>query len=254
VNLLALAELRVQGFSIRSYSKHDESHNGADWEWWFGSFGGTWIGFRVQAKVLNLVSDRFEHLHYAPRNRAFNQRERLVNSALASDPPRIPLYCLYAHWSKQQCYGRTRLPLNCPDRGCSIVSPMSVSALWQVKRDHLHDLFPDMHPWHNLVCPGSMEKEFSQTVRGTALQIVRESVERDAVPSGESRFAERQLALYASTDSGLLTSIASIQPVRRPPDYVLDLGRGDLSRISGDEKQNSDLDLAGVTVFARESQ
>jgi len=101
LNLLKLSEVRMPGFSVRSFSKRLEGENGADWEWWFGRRDGTWLGFRIQAKVLNLDSDRFEHLHYGPRRAGGTQAEQLVRSAFNADPPRVPLYCLYSHWFKR---------------------------------------------------------------------------------------------------------------------------------------------------------
>ena len=49
-------------FSIREFTKQQEAINGADfeWDWYFvDSSGKNWLGFRIQAKVLNLKSNRF---------------------------------------------------------------------------------------------------------------------------------------------------------------------------------------------------
>lgn len=49
-------------FALRHFTKAQESKNGADyeWDWYFvDKTGKKWLGFRIQAKILNLKSNRF---------------------------------------------------------------------------------------------------------------------------------------------------------------------------------------------------
>ena len=50
------------------FTKRREGVNGADWEWWLTNKSRSlWLGLRVQAKVLHLANNTFEHLHYRRR-------------------------------------------------------------------------------------------------------------------------------------------------------------------------------------------
>jgi len=52
---------------VDTFTRHKEAVNGSDWEWWFTGTSGKWLGMRVQAKVLNLKSEKYEHLYHANR-------------------------------------------------------------------------------------------------------------------------------------------------------------------------------------------
>jgi hypothetical protein len=47
-----------------TFTKPKEAVTGADWEWRLTGPSDDWLGFRVQAKVIELQSSRYEHLHY----------------------------------------------------------------------------------------------------------------------------------------------------------------------------------------------
>lgn len=62
--ILNMKKWGARKIAIKTFTRHQESVNGSDWEWWFTGPSGAWLGMRVQAKVLNLASAKYEHLHY----------------------------------------------------------------------------------------------------------------------------------------------------------------------------------------------
>jgi hypothetical protein len=96
LNILALKSLHPTEIYCQTFSKPQEGINGADWEWWLTNpTRSRWLGLRVQAKVLELKSDTFAHLHYRPKRGRAYQSTRLKAAAEADGL--IPLYCMYAH-------------------------------------------------------------------------------------------------------------------------------------------------------------
>ena len=64
INLLELKLSHPSEVITTTFTKPKEGTTGADWEWWFTGSSGYWLGFRVQAKIIELQSSVFEHLHY----------------------------------------------------------------------------------------------------------------------------------------------------------------------------------------------
>ncbi len=250
LNLLKLSEVRITGFSVHSFSKRAEFEIGADWEWWFGRVNGPWLGFRVQAKVLNLNSDRFEHLHYGPRKGSGTQAEQLVRSAFQSDPPRIPLYCMYAHWCKRQCYRGVQLPLGHSFHGCSLLSPAVVHTLQAEQRDHLHDVFPAMWPWHKLVARVPRETEFADNIQALVIDILSEHKRQKAHPAHGVIPVSGSVKLPpARMSAEFYASLTKIKPVRMPPAYVTRVLQQKFSD-SAIAQSEADPQLAGAIVIA----
>jgi hypothetical protein len=156
INLLGLKLHQSQNIIVHSFSKPAEGRNGADWEWWLtNAAANQWLGFRVQAKVLDLKTDTFKHLHFrSGRGKKLYQLEKLKNQSNANRM--IPLYCFYAH---------TPGPSNIVDqvtekftretalRGCSLATLESVEHLQhQNKSNKLEAVMGISEPWHRLVC------------------------------------------------------------------------------------------------------
>jgi hypothetical protein len=155
-----LVELRRKcSTHVRIYpcTQHEETQNGADWEWWITDDHIRWTGYRIQAKVINLVSNEFKQLHYS-KDGIF-QNDKLITSALQnSDKPRlIPLYCLFLRWSHNSNQIREYLPKYDSRAkrlyGCSLLSALRVSELQTENQKHLENVLSRLHPWHELVCP-----------------------------------------------------------------------------------------------------
>jgi hypothetical protein len=138
----------------KEFTKPQEGVNGADWEWWFNS-GSQWIGFRVQAKIINSNSNEFEHLHYRNRNTGIYQCDKLIQNALAQPIPRIPLYCLYLQTPDLSLLTNWicgTYPQNRRLWGCSLISAFEVKKLRSSNLKHLANLEAFLRPWHCLVC------------------------------------------------------------------------------------------------------
>jgi len=82
------------GFEVKTFTRREEKKSGADWEWWFGSTGGLWLGMRVQAKIINPRTHAFDYLHH---NHGI-QTTTLIDAA--AEKALIPLYCLYTYWAR----------------------------------------------------------------------------------------------------------------------------------------------------------
>lgn len=139
----------------RTFNKREEGVVGADWEWWFTNASRSqWLGFRVQAKVLDLASCRYLHLHYRQKDGTY-QLDRLVASARGAGA--TPLYCLYSQW-----VGSPSPPVRCltygpatESYGCALLPIMAVGRLRTASAaDSLAAVLPDTVPWHCLVCCG----------------------------------------------------------------------------------------------------
>lgn len=130
LNMLALKKHHPNEVSIKVFTKNMEGEVGADWEWWFHLNRTNWIGYRVQAKIINIHSNEFEHLHY--KSKGTYQCDKLIANALKATQKTIPLYCFYLHSETPFTPGRK----NCicykhisELYGCSLTSAFSVKTL-----------------------------------------------------------------------------------------------------------------------------
>lgn len=152
-NVLNL-KLRHPEVETTTFSKWDEGLNGADWEWWFTDGAGRWIGFRVQAKVLDICTGNFEHLYYQKDKSSLSQCDKLI-AAAASDTayPCYPLYAFYVHDEDLPDQPHLRAGLSRELYGCSLVSAYEVrSGKLARKPRSLSDWQGNIWPWHELVC------------------------------------------------------------------------------------------------------
>jgi hypothetical protein len=227
LNLLAIKFQHRAEIYTRTFSKWKEGKNGADWEWWITDSTRTrWAGFRVQAKVLDLRSNRFRHLHYT--RKGFRQINKLEKSALAAGL--IPLYCLYLRLDAYHEPLRPP-PLGLKESsllfGCSLVALPKVRALGRTQ--DLQSVLPHCAPWHHLVCDAS----------GAARDL----------PTNAWDFAHRIDAHHVGmTDAlrgGFLRSLED-----PPPAYVLDVLSSDESDVQF-QPEPPDRDLGGILVIAQ---
>ncbi|SRR5258706_6911292 len=224
--MLRLQETKSPYLRVKSFSKKQESRTGADWEWWLGS-PGSWVGFRLQAKVINFSSDRFEHLYYVPPG-GVPQYQRLLDDALHAWPRRIPLYCLYIHWQQSIGYRRTSRA------GCSFLSPLLVRSLAPQPKRGLADLYEYTRPWHELVCPQNAPS-VRQSLAAGVLSSVRQLYE-------ESRSAD-PVGVFNPNEGAFQELFLDMRPASDVPAYVQQVRVGEQPVIEDDPQ------LEGVTVF-----
>jgi len=164
------------------FNKFDEGKNGADWEWWFRDIHGFWIGVRVQAKIIDIKTDGFEHLHYKKLKKY--QSEKIITEALTSTPPRIPLYSLYTQWDDRTVLANwtCSFPRYVDLYGCSIMSAFDVYKRRLTDTKDLKSLLVDMRPWHCLVCckgfspSGQLTERIESYVKNSFFQGIDDSL------------------------------------------------------------------------------
>lgn len=95
-NLLELQFLNP--FEIRSqkHSNVKEGKTGADWEWWLNT-DDNWLGFRIQAKKLDIKKMEYKELDYINK-KGEKQIDLLIKDALDNSPPLFLLYVFYNNW------------------------------------------------------------------------------------------------------------------------------------------------------------
>ncbi|MEX3853699.1 DUF6615 family protein [Paraburkholderia sp. BR10923] len=155
INILELKDRHGSEIYSQTFSKHQEGLNGADWEWWLTNQArSSWLGLRVQAKVLHLQSNSFAHLHYRSGKRKAYQLGKLKRAS--SRDGLVPLYCLYAHEPQSvKLIGRScRSFVHTTESfGCAIAPLRHIESLQ--KKGETNDLASVMAgavPWHCLVC------------------------------------------------------------------------------------------------------
>lgn len=232
-NMLEL-KLRHSGqIRTKVFTKRQEGINGADWEWWFKGLSNTWIGFRVQAKILNIQTNEFEHLHYQTPRTGIYQSDKLIANALSGVIPRIPLYCLFLQTSDNgrlnnwNCRTIARLK---DFYGCSLTSAFTIRKLRANNDKHIADLENYIEPWHCLVCcNGYGNSDFITNIQAYALNTF--SLDDD----GEN-------SLDLDIPENFITE--------KPPSYVLALLENEIN----DNIQPPDKELDGVTLIMEKEE
>lgn len=88
-NLLEM-DRRVPDLHVKRFNRHEESKNGADWEWWIGE-GPSWMCLRIQAKRVDGRTYR-QLDHHGVRDGDF-QYDTLIREAQI--PGIHPLYVFF---------------------------------------------------------------------------------------------------------------------------------------------------------------
>jgi hypothetical protein len=86
----------VPTVAIEKHHRGRESRTGADWEWWVGR-PGEYLGFRVQAKILDPAAHAYNSL-YSSTAKALFQVDKLIASAESAVGTTFPIYVFYNYW------------------------------------------------------------------------------------------------------------------------------------------------------------
>ena len=218
INLLEIRTRHQTEVKTKTFTKVQESMEGADWEWWLTGASRQWLGFRVQAKVIDVRSNRYEQLHYkTPSGKP--QSTLLCERAAALSPRRIPLYCLYSHWggSYSEFYNAGGSLAEAPEAfGCCLIDAMYIRKSHGVPgQDTMSSLLKQMVPWHHLFCVESF---------------------------GGNDLATRALAVWQETIRSEQVSDFSVELVSEPPSYVTALIHNELIEAP-------DETLRTITIF-----
>ena len=219
INLLELKDRHPKEVITQVFTKPQEGINGADWEWWLTNASRSqWLGLRVQAKVLDLSTNDFKHLHY--RNGRAYQATKLQSTC--SRLGLVPLYCLYIQSDEDnrfldQCSSFANVK---ESFGCSLVSVRVVNSLRKAGfRRQLSDLVSQCVPWHCLVCC--------------------EGYGGNSLPERGWEFLHAALDIQPSPQ--ISENVLQVGVRREPPSYILRLLDQPLS-------ESPDLALRGIVV------
>ena len=151
---------------IKTFTKTEESVNGADWAFWFAGFSGAGIGVRIQAKRYFRSEGRYKSLYHQ------SDKQRLHSEGTGSFTPNqcevllthrdglVPIYVFYnpntlaiydVHRPHRNLvWWRYCFPYHDRVWGISAASALAVKqARWG--KDNRPGDFP-MVPWHCLLC------------------------------------------------------------------------------------------------------
>lgn len=239
LNLLELKLHHSAEVKTRTFTKPAEARSGADWEWWFTG-QGQWLGFRIQAKVLELDTDTFPHLHY--RNSRDYQSNILITSSLSAEIPMIPMYCMYLQRSDivqdhaEACGSFGTTP---ESYGISLLSAFEVLRFRPTVG--LTGIWSSLRPWHCLPCCSGFSSR-GRSLPGRVLDFwkatyLRQDRRIDLASMGELSFDYRNL----------FQKYENVSLVEKPPAYVEQVFHGEtLEHLEGIEG------LRTVTVFQEE--
>lgn len=238
LNMLAIKTRHPNQVRTKVFTKPDEGKNGADWEWWFKGITNNWIGFRVQAKIINIESNKFEHLHYCSEIEDSEgktikeyQCDKLIKNALVdskSHKPLIPLYCLFVQADNNlHDWHCGTFPFVKDLYGCSLISAFQVQKYRNNNnaKKHLDDIKNNLKPWHCLVCCEGY------------------GCENDLI-SNIQAYAKAQLIPQDNQDNNV-QKIPQSFITKNPPGYVLEM----LENENNDNVQPPDKEIDGVIVI-----
>jgi hypothetical protein len=227
INLLEIGSKCGSQIITRPITKPEEGKVGGDWEWWLTGSSRKWLGLRVQAKVLNVSTETYEHIASAPKGNF--QAKRLIRSSLSASPKRIPIYCLYNFWpSNREATRICRSYDSEKSFGCTLMDALGAKPKILAKKRALSEYLPPIQvPWHWLVCRtdyGGLD------LPERALNLWRNQMRRT------------QTVGAADEDRDVYEQLFSVSIVDTPPEYVSAL-------IHESEVIVDDPFLSRITVF-----
>lgn len=173
--LLELARLGPPAVHVLKTPQDKEDAQGTDWEWWIGTPLRGWLRYAVQAKRIDVDSERYDQIGHKVNGRL--QLDILRTYASANRA--IPLYCLYNHALKPRYddYWHCHRPIDPRQLGCSI-APLRV--VEKALRRRGARCFEWIHrkenvlPWRCLVrCPAFVEFFSGVTVASRRLMLTQ---------------------------------------------------------------------------------
>ncbi|MFN6570864.1 DUF6615 family protein [Dendronalium sp. ChiSLP03b] len=258
LNLLELKIRHQSEIYSQTFTKSEESQNGSDWEWWFTGTSGKWIGFRVQAKIIEFKSDKFKHLHY--KSKSDYQSNILIRSALDNKygVKLIPLYCLYTNYASVTDWKYHKNYHFQESYGCSLISAFAVvyHRIMDIKKTRIKYLLPYINPWHELVCShGYEDKDLPQrawTYWKNSIAFIEEDVLNEDEKDILNEFDFDNEFYYGLKNENKISELQKLSALRKlyqnieltqhPPDYVSQL-------MEGEVIEPPDNDIRTVTIF-----
>jgi hypothetical protein len=120
--LLEIAKARCAEVRVIKTPKHLEGKKGTDWEWWIGSYRFGWLRYAVQAKCVDVKTNRYKKINHKVRGQF--QFDLLDTYAQANRA--IARYCFYNYVPlSDQTYWQCNLPFDQLQYGCT-VTPLKI--------------------------------------------------------------------------------------------------------------------------------
>lgn len=152
-NLLALKNARSNRLVLQD-TRIDEATKGCDFEFWVGSNADGWHRYAIQAKKLNVRSERYDSLDH----KVCGTPQINILETYARHNRAMPLYCLFNH-SPSHPSQSSRCPKFQQTRelGCSVTPSATVHRALKTRGARTFQWFhdrPETLPWTCLVrCP-----------------------------------------------------------------------------------------------------
>lgn len=250
--LLSLARKhRGRGLDIKTFTKTEESVNGADWAFWFAGYSGAGIGVRIQAKRFFSSSGRYKSLYHQ------SDKQRQQSAAAGLPTPNqceallthrdglVPVYVFY-NSNTLNIYDVHRphrnliwwhycFPYHDRDWGISAASALAVRQAKWGKNDRPGD-FP-MVPWHCLLCSCCWDERPADASLPSMIGYGLQQMYEYSSPSSETEEDDRIAFDY------------SFEPTDNTPAWVWALQDGDGEENVLNEEM-ARLNLKGVAVIS----
>ena len=220
-NLLKIRQRHPTEIITKNFTQHQEAITGGDWEWWLTGKSGLWLGFRLQAKIVDVDSGDYPHLHYYHRSSGEHQSDILIKDSQLVGA--IPLYCLYSCWPSipsKLSYRCGSFRRSAYSFGCTLMQASVVQRLHDEGDLHsIGDVAEFLFPWHCLFCcHDDSDADLPRRAWAYWQATLRRSNQE-----------------FEATSNGHYGDIA---PREQPPEYVQLLRMGDLLEAPDPRLQN----------------
>ena len=146
-NLLEIRRRHPTLVRLRTFSKHAEAQNGADWEWRIVGRRRT-LGMRVQAK--RIQRDGVLKIKHEVKSSGKQQRQLLMDGAAAANMK--PVYCIYCTESQRRIWKQYKARFG--DRGLETGCLLAGAEDVPEETKGLGEIEDKCIPWHYLFVPG----------------------------------------------------------------------------------------------------
>lgn len=250
-SLLLDISIALPPLTVKTFTRHQESRNGADWqwEWWFE--GRQWFGLRIQAKRLKRL--RSGRLGYDIAYRSGSSKKPQID-LLIRDANKAGMQAAYALYNGPGLnladfrWGCPRLPPKASFFGVSLLPAPVAQSLLATKHDDCSSICGASRPWSCLascdwaVCSAPIDQEKPREPTTTAREDLaqRAALSYARIEALAQSYIQEQFQL----DIGSRAFQTAAPLLEAPPPHV---------RAMLDPERQADVRLprrvGGVTVF-----
>ena len=191
MHLFSIADKYANNVITRKFNRREEgSQSGADWLWIIGE-PGSWLPLLIQAKVINLKTQKCQHFDY----KNGEQRKRLLKYARLHGC--LPLYCIYSYIPPDFIPPEQfiRADRSNEDWACSFLSPRSVRELSQAGIKSQKEVLKYCIPWMEPFCSDSSKNSSKGEAIAAAFTNIRDKFAKSATKELVSTACTKKLSL-----------------------------------------------------------